>query len=516
MALVLVAYSLWLLLALLPLLLLKLTKRGGNGGGGKRRLPPSPPQLPIIGSLHHFLRDPLAHRTMAELARQHGAPLMYLKLGEVPFIVASSADAAQEILRTHDAKLASRPRFPSLRHIAENDAAGLALMSYGPLWRHLRKICVTEVLSASHVRSFHRTREEEVHRLVAAIAATPPGEPVNVGKLLAAATTSTTVRTMVGCRFEQREEFLQTIKEASMLVTGLSLSDLFPSSRLIGAISRTTSRLGVLHHKLLDLMDCTIRQHEERRTAVMALSDGTTPDEDILDVLLRIHKEGGLEMPLTMPTIKSLVLDLFSGGSDTTSVTLMWAMSELIRNPRVLHKVQSEVRGRLNGKTTVTDDDMLDLKYLKLVIKETLRLHPIVPLLLPRECMEDCTVMGYDVPKGIIVLVNAWAIGRDPNYWQDADEFKPERFEDGKIDFKGTHFEFIPFGAGRRMCPGMTLAQANIELMLAALLYHFDWEMPGTLLPKDLDMTEEMAAITRRKNDIYLCPIVRVPPHAAA
>lgn len=189
-------------------------------------------------------------------------------------------------------------------------------------------------------------------------------------------------------------------------------------------------------------------------------------------------------------------------------------MSELVRNPEVMARAQAEVREKLQGKPTVTEDDLVHLKYIKLIIKETLRMHPVVPLLLPRECRESCKVMGYDIPEGTTVFVNVWAIGRDPKYWDDAATFKPERFEDGSVDSKGTDFEYTPFGAGRRICPGMAFAQASMELVLAALLYHFDWKLPGGMLPSEVDMTEEMGINVRRKQDLYLRPVVCVPPHA--
>ncbi|XP_025825272.1 premnaspirodiene oxygenase-like [Panicum hallii] len=371
---------------------------------------------------------------MADLARRHGAPpLMYLRLGKVGLAVASSPAAAREVMRAHDAAFASRPWIPSMRPAMERGAVGLVFAPHGALWRQLRRDSVLELLSARRVRS------------------SPPGRAVNVGVRLAALTADVTMRAVVDDRFDRREEFLRAIEEGSRLVTGFSLGDLFPSSRLVRFFSGTAGRVMDLHRKMFQLMDCAIRQHEERRAAMASTPDGAVKeeDEDILGLLLRIHREGGLEVPLTMDIVKSLILDLFSGGSDTSASTLEWAMSELMRNPGAMEKAQAEVRSKLQGKPSVTEDDLHHLKYLKLVIKETLRLHPVLPLLLPRECTEDRKVMGYDVPQGTVVLVNAWAISRDSGYWDDADAFKPERFEDGKIDFKSTDFEFIPFGAGR-------------------------------------------------------------------
>ncbi|KAM0843606.1 hypothetical protein ACQ4PT_057626 [Festuca glaucescens] len=194
-------------------------------------------------------------------------------------------------------------------------------------------------------------------------------------------------------------------------------------------------------------------------------------------------------------------------------VTLQWTMAELVRNPRVMHKTQEEIRRVLAGHPKVTDDSLTNLNYMRLVIRETLRLHPPAPLLLPRECRNDgCRILGYDVPKGTMVFVNAWAISRDQAHWGvTAEEFLPERFQcDGKaVDFKGADMEYTPFGAGRRMCPGMAFGLATVELALAGLLYHFDWKLPGEAM--EIDMTEEMGIVVQMRHDLLLVPVVRVP-----
>jgi cytochrome P450 len=200
--------------------------------------------------------------------------------------------------------------------------------------------------------------------------------------------------------------------------------------------------------------------------------------------------------------------EMFSGGGDTSSTALEWAMSELVKNPRVMEKAQKEVRQVFNDIGTIPDEASLhDLKFLKLVIKETLRLHPSAPLI-PRECGKSCNVInGYDIHVKSKVLINAWAIGRDPNYWNEPERFYPERFINVSTDFKGSDFEFIPFGAGKRMCPGMLFAIANIEFPLAHMLYHFDWKPADGLEPENLDMTESLGASVKRKRDLNLIPI---------
>ncbi|RDX89563.1 Cytochrome P450 71D10, partial [Mucuna pruriens] len=201
--------------------------------------------------------------------------------------------------------------------------------------------------------------------------------------------------------------------------------------------------------------------------------------------------------------------DIFIGGGETSSATVEWGMSEMIRNPRVMKAAQAEVRKVFDSKGYVDESELHQLVYLKSIIKETLRLHPPTPLLIPRVSRERCQINGYEIPAKIRVIVNAWAIGRNPKYWDDAESFKPERFLNSSIDFRGTNFEFIPFGAGRRICPGITFATPNIELPLAQLLYHFDWKLPNKMKNEEVDMTEAYGITLRRQNDLCLIPIPR-------
>ncbi|EMS47282.1 Cytochrome P450 71D10 [Triticum urartu] len=263
--------------------------------------------------------------------------------------------------------------------------------------------------------------------------------------------------------------------------------------------------------EMMEFVDAIVREHQENRVAA-------GDDEDLLDVLLRVQSEGELDPPLTDDDIKTVIIvsssvltfslpDMFMAGSETSATLLQWAMAELVKNPGAMRKAQEEVRREVAGR--VTEDALGGLRYLGLVIKETLRLHPPATLIL-RECRAACRVLGFEVPAGAMVLVNAWAIGRDAASWgADAEEFRPERFDGSGVDFKGTDLEYIPFGAGRRMCPGVAFGLANVELALASLLYHFEWEVPEP--GEELDMAEAMGLTTRRRSDLLLVPKLRVP-----
>lgn len=189
-----------------------------------------------------------------------------------------------------------------------------------------------------------------------------------------------------------------------------------------------------------------------------------------------------------------------AAATDTTFISLEWIMSELMKNPNVMARAQAEIRQISGNKPLVTEDDLNQIEYIRAVIKETMRLHPPAPLLIPHESTTTAVIHGYEIPPKTKLIVNAWAIGRDPQSWEAPEEFRPERFIGSEIDFRGNNFQFIPFGSGRRMCPGMNFAMVTIELALANLLYRFDWKLSG----KEFDMDEGVGISTPRKNPLYL------------
>lgn len=201
---------------------------------------------------------------------------------------------------------------------------------------------------------------------------------------------------------------------------------------------------------------------------------------------------------------------MFSAATDTSAKVIDWALSELIKHPKVMTKLQKELENIVGLNRMVEETDLQNLEYLDMVVKETLRLHPVAPLLLPHESNEDCTVNGFHIPKKTRVIINVWAIGRDPEAWNDPDKFFPERFVGSSIDLYGHDFQLLPFGSGRRGCPGMQLGLTIVKLVLAQLVHCFDWELPDGMLPTELDMTEEFSLVTPRAKHLLAIPSYRL------
>nr|APU50913.1 premnaspirodiene oxygenase [Fritillaria cirrhosa] len=496
-----------LLLPLCFLLLFTLFKRSRSSN---LNLPPRPWKLPLIGSIHYVFNT-LPHHAFHRLAQRHGQ-IMLVQLGLVDTLVISSPELAAEIMKIQDINFSSRPEI----YVPKNLIYGcrdILFSPYGDYWRQIKKIAIVELLSTSRVRSYHSIFEDEISDFVMNIRKlSSENKSVNLSGMLLTLMNSIIGRCAVGDKgnLGKQERFILALEEILELMSGFSVVDLFPSIKYLDVLVGVKSRVQRLHQHVDEILQGIIKEHElkqARRT-----SPRGEEAEDLLDVLLRIRRQGELEIPLTDDNLKAVILDMFLAGTDTTSTLIAWVMSQLIKNPLVIEKAKEEVRRILKGKTNIKKRDLEELSYLKYVTKETLRLHPPVPLLGLKMCIDSCKVAGYDIPAGTRVVINAWAIGRDPRYWKDAEQFKPERFVDNPIDFKGKNFEFLPFGAGRRMCPGISFANAVVEFTLAQLLLHFDWKLPNRMTHEELDMTESFGITSPRKFDLYLVATPYFPP----
>ncbi|XBI87204.1 hypothetical protein VPH35_025334 [Triticum aestivum] len=355
-----------------------------------------------------------------------------------------------------------------------------------------------ELLSAKQVRRMEGIRSEEVRNLLSSITAST-GTIVNLTEKLSALMNDVIAWAVFGGKCAQQGEYLRELEEVTALVGGFSLVDLFPSSRLVWLLSSGERRMRRSYGRIQRIISDIIEQRKDMRDAV-----SSNDEEDLLDVLLRLHMEDSLSYPLTLEAIGDIIFDLFAGGTETSGITLEWAMSELLNNPETMRKAQLEVRQVVGQQQSViTNNDLRDLHYMRMVIKEVLRLHPPAPIL-PRRAREDCEIMGYKISEGTNVQVNIFAICRDCRYWDAPDTFKPERFKESSIDYKGTHFEITPFGAGRRQCPGMLFGTSTVEIALANLLYHFDWVNPAEPNPGSLDMSQKFGINVRRKFDLEI------------
>ncbi|CAL4940156.1 unnamed protein product [Urochloa decumbens] len=468
----------------------------------KARLPPGPWKLPVIGSMHHLV-NVLPHRALRDLAAVHG-PLMMLQLGETPLVVASSREMARKVLKTHDANFATRPKLLG-GEIVLYGWSDIAFSPSGEYWRKLRQLCAAEILSAKRVLSFRHIREQQMASEVERIRAAGPSTPVDLSAMFHDIANGIVAHASFGNALMNTKEFLSALKTGVILTSGFMVPDLFPTWRsALAAATGMRRALEEVHRTVDATLDDIIRERKRIRASSMSALE-----ENLVDVLIGLRERGGLGFDLSEETIKAVIFDMLTAGTGTLASALSWGMSELMRHERVMRKLQAEIRGAFCGKATVTEADLQlqsgsSLPYLKLVIKETLRLHPPAPLLVPRESIAECEIEGYVIPARSRVIVNAWAIGRDPECWgKDAGEFRPERFEDSGIEFHGSSFEFLPFGAGRRMCPGIAYGIPVLEMALVQLLYHFDWSLPDGVA--EVDMEEAPGLGVRRKSPLLLC-----------
>ncbi|KAF2939938.1 hypothetical protein DAI22_03g233800 [Oryza sativa Japonica Group] len=410
------------------------------------------------------------------------------RLGTVSVVVLSSPKAAREALKVHDPECCSRSPSAGPRMLSYG-YKDVAFSPYSNYVRNMRKLFVVELLSMRRVEKLIEKLTRNGRNAVA----------INEHIF---STVDGIIGTFALGETYAAEEF-KDISETMDLLSSSSAEDFFPGSvagRLVDRLTGLAARREAIFRKLDRFFERIVDQHaaaddDGPAAARRKADDKGSAGSDLVHELIDLWKmEGNTKQGFTKDHVKAMLLDTFVGGITTTSVTLHWAMSELIRNPRVMKKAQDEIRAVVGEKERVQHHDMPKLKYLKMVVKETFRLHPPATLLVPRETTRHFKVGGYDIPE-------------------KTKEFIPERFEEMDIDFNGAHFELVPFGSGRRICPGLAMGVANIEFILASMLFCFDWELPHGVRKEDIDMEEAGKLTFHKKIPLLLVPTPNKAPN---
>ncbi|KAI5075638.1 hypothetical protein GOP47_0009714 [Adiantum capillus-veneris] len=468
------------------------------------KLPPGPWGFPLIGNLLELLGGDLPHIAMARLSRKFG-PIVFLKLGKAPTVLVSDSTLARACLTSATDKIfASRPPMEATRRLQFGNCAGIIMTPYSDEWRQARKLCSLQLFTARRVSEFEPIRRDEIVVMMGKIKQ-QAGEIVNLTEALSSLTEGMTCKMLLGKPLEEInavDEGGVSINMKMLVQRGTQLfqipiiGDFIPA---LGFLDRSNKVALDEVHNGFDIIFSKLIQ-ERQQSAAMPLKAGSP--QVILDVLL--HN-------VDIDRVKNIMMDLITASIDTSATVLDWAMAELLGCPQAMARLQAELDEVAKGEDRLIEEAELgDLVYLKAVVKETMRLHAPVPLLIPHLSTEECIVGGYRVPKGTRLLINAWAIGRDARSWpEEPDRFKPERFLSGQgatIDFCGQHFELLPFGSGRRICPGMSLAIPLVESALANLVYNFSWHLP---LGHSLDLSERFAVVVCRAHPLLAIPHLR-------
>ncbi|KAF5958204.1 hypothetical protein HYC85_005429 [Camellia sinensis] len=486
---------------LLTLTLLQTLLSLARGSRTCQKLPPGPATLPVIGNILKLGHKP--HESLAELAKTHG-PIMSLKLGQLTTIVVSSSTMAKQILQKQDLAFSTRS-IPDSLHAHDHNHYSVAWLPVADRWRSLRKIMTSNIFSGNRLDANQYLRRQKVEELISYVGkCCQEGVAVDIGRV--AFTTSLNLLSNTVFSMDLADPSLDSAKEFKDLVSNImeeagkpNLVDYFPVLAKIDP-QGIRGRMKVHFAKILQLFGRLIDERLELRKLRK-----TSEENDVLDILLDIIEQNSEDIDRIH--MEHLFLDVFAAGTETTSSTVEWAMAELLQNPETLIKVKAELEQTIGKGKPIEESDVSRLPYLQAIVKETSRVHPPLPFLIPRKVKSDVEVYGYIVPQGAQVLVNAWAIGRDPSVWLNPTSFMPERFLGSEIDVRGRDFELIPFGAGRRICPGLPLAIRMVPVMLGSLINSFDWKLEGGIAPKDLDMEDEFGLTLQKAQPLCVVPI---------
>ncbi|KAF7844705.1 geraniol 8-hydroxylase-like [Senna tora] len=482
--------------------------------------PPSPYPYPIIGNILQLIgQNP--HQKLDQISKTYG-PLMSLKLGSLTTIVISSPEIAKEALTKNDLVFSSR-EVPDIMTALGHHEASLVWLPVSDRWKALRKLCFSNIFSPQKLDStkvLHRTKAQQLLNYVNSRCEN--GLSVDIGR--AAFTTvinslSYLFFSVDFARYDDNDndnnvitsDFKEIIEEIMVESGKVNVSDFFPILRFLDP--QGVRRRGEdFIRRLMGIFEGIIDERMRLRGNNLRVDNNNNGggDGDLLDSFLDMMEEKDY-VELSRNDFLHLLVDLFVAGTDTTTNTIEWAMAELIRQPKIMAKVREELQEVLGKDGIRKPQESLDfttnLPYLNAIVKETFRLHPPVPLL-HHKSNSKAELCGFIVPKDTQVLVNLWAMGRNTSHWgDDADWFVPERFIGSKIDIKGHDFKLMPFGAGRRMCPGLPLAHRSVHFILASLLHGFDWKVEDGQNHGDLDMREKYGLAIRRCQPLRAIPI---------
>ncbi|KAK9276596.1 hypothetical protein L1049_006131 [Liquidambar formosana] len=430
-------------------------------GNKKRSVAARPRGLPLIGYLPFIGAD--LHISFTKLAKVYG-PIYKLRLGTKLCVVLSSPDLIKEVVRDHDVTFANRD--PTVAaSVFSNGGTDNAFAPYGSNWRMLLKILARQMLSHANLDASYALRRHEVRKAIRVVCG-KIGKPIDVGKVTFSTVVNATGSMVWGGMLDgekgsdQSGGFRAVVSELMVLLAKPNVSDFFPVlARLdIQGVERKTKKVTrwierIFYFKVDQRMKMDMDEGE---------GSGKGEGKDFLQFLLQLKEQEATGTSITLAQIKALLADIMSGGIDTTASTAEWVMAEIIRHPRVMMKVHEELTNVVGENNNVEEFHIPKLVYLRAILKGALRLYPVAPLLIPRCPNKSCTVGGYTIPEGTRILVNVWAMHRDPNVWDSPLEFRPERFltHTTKLDYMGNVYEYLPFGSGRRICPGIALAQS--------------------------------------------------------
>lgn len=396
-------------------------------------------------------------------------------------VIVSSSSAAQECFTKNDIVLANRPRLLVSKHLGYNNTT-IGTAQYGDHWRNLRRIGAIEIFSTSRLNAFLNIRKDEVKHLQLKLSqnALDDFAKVELKSMFLDLTFNVIMRMVAGKRYygedgsvdkEEARQFREIMEEIFANAGAGNPADFLPILNWVGSVHGFEKKVMKLARKTDAFLQGLIDEHRSKGR------NGCT----MIDHLLSLQESQPENY--SDQTIKGLILIMLLAGTDTSAVTLEWAMSNLLNHPAVLQRARAELDAQVGQERLVEEHDISKLPYLQSIISETLRLYPAAPMLLPHFSSDDCTIGGFDVPRGTMVLINAWAIHRDPKLWDDPESFIPERFRSGE----DLSHQLMPFGLGRRSCPGSGLAQRTVGLTLGSLIQCFDWVRVSE---KEIDMAE--------------------------